>query len=155
MYIKKSTILVLFLSFFLLSNCATILKGYNDKVTINTTDNVEIYNSNGEKLFVSQATINTDTTSLVRTKIETGEIDTTYFFYNKTLSLPYLELRSSEIHRLTVNTEKNSHKVVLYPKIGLGWAALDFACGIFPLVIDLYTGNLNHFDDIEIQSEKK
>ncbi|MGD9900426.1 MAG: hypothetical protein AB7T22_14975 [Calditrichaceae bacterium] len=154
MDIKKSTILLLIITGFLILNCATVLKGYKDKVSIKTSDNIEIYNSDGEKLLVSQAVVKTDTVKFVYSKIETGVADTSDSYFHHILSYPYLELRSNEVHKLTVNTENNSKNIVLYPKIGLGWAALDFACGIFPLVIDLYTGNLNHFDDIEIQSEK-
>ncbi len=152
MHAKKLTFPVLVLTILILSGCATILKGYKDTIHINTPDKVEIYDTDGEKLYVSQPVTKTEITSGNIITGNSGVRDTSYSYKTRTLSMAYIKLRSNPNHVLTVKTKKDSQKIVLYPKVGLGWVALDIVTGIVPLIIDLYTGNLKHFDTINIQT---
>lgn len=124
----------------LLSNCATIFKGYKHKVTIaNEKIDIEIFNEDSIKLPVF-----CDSSDFVTSKFnpntEKWEMSRTYRLF--------IELRSKEKHILTINSKGDSKQIVLYPKVGIGWVFLDIVTGVFPLVVDLYTGNLNHFDNI-------
>lgn len=144
----KLLIIMLFSIFLILSGCATILKGYEDKVSINTNEFVKIYDENNDELTVTQGIIKVDSVQIVKYKNKTGIRDTSYYYSEKPIT--YIMLRSNRTHTLTVETKDVTKKVDLYPVVGGGWVALDIICGVLPLVIDLYTGNLNHFDDIVV-----
>jgi hypothetical protein len=58
-------------------------------------------------------------------------------------------LRSSSDHTLIAKIGESKHPIKVYKKISLGWSVVDIVFGVFPWIVDLYTGNLNYFDPIE------
>jgi hypothetical protein len=133
---------------FAFSGCATIMKGYESKVYIKTDlklkkvsdQNNQILNFNTihkkkyEKRLNPETNKNEVTSKIVGTKYE-------------------LKLKSGKEHYLILETENGKKTVYLYPKISFGWAFVDIITGILPGIIDAYTGNWTHFDDIDIPTK--
>jgi hypothetical protein len=141
---QRNFFILILLSYVLFSSCATVFKGYHSRVDVamDRSDlqiDLQVHNEDGTKIPVL-----VDRTSYAVTKwnSETNKQET---FYRRKL---YIELKSQDTHMLTVKKNGISTRAVLYPKVGIGWVILDIVTGVFPLVIDLYTGNLNYFDDL-------
>ena len=135
---------LILLSCFLFSSCATILKGYYSRVVIakDRSDlplNIQIQNDQGFEIPVC---IDSSKYAFSRLNTETQQQET---YFKRTL---YVQLKSNQFHNLTINIGGVSTRKIFYPKVGIGWVILDTITGVFPLVIDLYTGNLNYFDDL-------
>ena len=140
----KYFLILLSLFFVLFPGCATIIKGYHSKVYVatdrsNAQIDLKVINEDGTEIPIL---VEKSSYSVTKWNPETNKQDT---FYDRKL---YINLKSQETHKLTIQKNGISTQVVFYPKVGIGWVILDIVTGVFPLVIDLYTGNLNHFDDL-------
>jgi len=141
-FFSKKLIFIFLSILILFSNCATIIKGYESKVYVQTENSdIEILKEDSTKL-----SIFSDITYVKYVKLDpnTGE-----YRSGNTYRL-FINLRSKYEHNLTIIKGDSLQKVSIYPKVGIGWVFLDIVTGVFPLVIDLYTGNLNYFDDIVV-----
>ena len=144
MIIKKYLLLAVTLIF--ISGCATVFKGYTDKVSIiNPPEELIIQTTDGIMIPCLY-----DSTRHVRTAQKDGlwvtiaSVDKSY----------YIHLRSDRQHVLKLKSAAFEKTVVLYPKISAGWFILDLIT-VFPLFFDAYTGCFNHFDDIRIDSDSQ
>ena len=140
----KQFLTLILLSCFLFSSCATVIKGYHSKVIIakdrsDRQSNIQIQSDQGIEIPVLA-----DSSQYAVSSLDTETQKWETYFY-RTL---YIYLKSNETHKLTINKNGVSTKTIFYPKVGIGWVTLDILTGVFPLVIDLYTGNLNYFDDL-------
>jgi len=116
------------------SGCATIIKGYEDSVRLNNgSDSVRVFDSVGREIPV---------TKIVKNKA--AVIYTTR----------EIKLRSNQEHTLTIQHQGTEKKVTVYPRIGLGWLALDLVCGGLPSLYDAYTGNWNNFAPIDVSPNR-
>lgn len=132
-------LVLLFQIFF--NGCATIIKGYHDKVYISEQKiDMEIINESGINI-----PINIDSFAVANVNLETKLVETSWNYKQ------YIKLRSNEKHILTIKKKDELKKIALYPKVSAGWAILDMLFVGLPLVFDLYTGNLNHFDNFVIE----
>ena len=130
-----SALLIVSFTLLILPGCATVIKGYEDRVDIiNPPDDLKIYSKDGIELPLID-------------RIEKASTKNKYKFIEDTLKS--IQLRSNEVHVLTLKSNGKEKIVELYPKIGAGWLMVDFITGIFPVFIDIYTGNWNHFDVID------
>lgn len=122
--------------------CATIFKGYEDKVVITGIPlNTKIF---------SQTDIEVPllTTHKIK-KIfnpKAGVIDSAMIVEQ------YIYLRSNTDHLLTFKNLQEEKQIHLYPRLSIGWVLLDVVTGTF--LVDLYTGNWNHFTPIDYKSAK-
>jgi hypothetical protein len=144
MYAKKYVFLLLFP--FIISGCATILKGYYDKVTIiNPPEDLKIETSEGLTVpYLHDHTVSYQKwipDTLVKDKVEYKQVSYVDKFYT-------IDLRSNQVHTLQLKSADFEKTIVLYPKMGAGWLLLDTVTGIFPIFFDMYTGCFNYFDDI-------
>jgi len=117
-------------------NCATLLKGYEDTITLNNApDSIRVITHNGDEIKVGTKSKflfspNGGTTMIeVKTKI--------------------ISLRSNKEQILHLKYQDKERIVSLYPKIGFGWAFLDVLFAGIPLIIDMYTGSWNRFPDVD------
>ena len=134
-------VLSIFLFLIFLNSCATIIKGYHDKVYVSEQKiDMEIIDEPGINI-----PINIDSFAVVNVNPETKLVETSWYYKQ------YIELRSNEKHILTIKKKDELKKIALYPKVSADWAILDILFVGFPLVFDLYTGNLNHFDNFVIE----
>ena len=141
----KKNYLFLFLLLFFLSNCATILKGYNDKVSLfNPPKDLKIETKDGinipyfyDKKVVAEIIWN----------------DSTKSFDHTMADIYHIQLRSNQSHILHLKSASYETTIVMYPKMGAGWLILDTFTGVFPIFFDMYTGCFNHFDDIHFEIE--
>ncbi|MFA6596915.1 MAG: hypothetical protein WCS69_04265 [Ignavibacteriaceae bacterium] len=130
--INVALVLFSFLSF----NCATLLKGYEDTITLNNApDSIRVVDQHGAEIFVK-----TQTVRILIPKDGGSFIDKT----SKTISL-----RNNKYYTLHLKYQDKEKIVSLYPKIGFGWAFLDVLCAGIPLIIDMYTGSWNRFPDVD------
>ena len=127
------------------SGCATVFVGYENTVLVaNLPPDAKIYDSNGEELAVRNLQQKKKMTVIVKNVL--NEVDTTV-----NTELKYVELRSNEDHLLTIRTAEGERKIRRYPKLSAGWFALGVVTGTF--FVDWYTGNWNHFDNIDYRAE--
>lgn len=132
---------VIVFSSLVLNSCATILKGYEDKVHLkNASKEFSVYDLDGFEIPVVTETVN------VPIKSQAGEliVQTDRFVNNY-----YICLRSNQPHTLLLKYNDKEKLVKVYPKVGFWWGVLDFFCGGLPWFVDAYTGAWNHFDDID------
>lgn len=123
------------------NSCATILKGYEDKVYLKKAPKeISVYDLDGVEIPVVTETVN------VPIKSQAGEliVQTDRFVNNY-----YICLRSNQPHTLLLKYNDKEKLVKVYPKVGFWWGVLDFFCGGLPWFVDAYTGAWNHFDDID------
>ncbi|MGD9899645.1 MAG: hypothetical protein AB7T22_11035 [Calditrichaceae bacterium] len=121
----KRTTLFLIISAFFLTNCATMMKGYFDKV--------EIKNAPADLVIVDQNNI----------KIKT------YADHSDTSKVK-INLRSNSDHILTLKYKNQEKTIMMHRKIGFFWGFVDFISGVYPMFIDAYTGAWCHYDPIVI-----
>ncbi|MGD9487574.1 MAG: hypothetical protein AB7W47_06095 [Calditrichaceae bacterium] len=121
----KRTTLLLILSAFFLTNCATMMKGYFDKV--------EIQNAPADLVIVDQNNI---------------EIKT-YADHSDTSKVK-IDLRSNTDHILTLKYNDQEKTIMMHRKIGFFWGFIDLISGVYPMFIDAYTGAWCHYDPIII-----
>ncbi len=152
--LKYGLVIILLGSSFLFTSCATILKGYEDEVAIvyDSNEPIEVYETNGERIDISWKD---SVTVVITDRIDVESNKVTEFTKQKTLYRSYIYLRSNEKHFLLLKTADGEQKISLYPKVGLGWVFFDVIFGGIPLVIDLYNGNLNHYDYITLTKKAK
>jgi hypothetical protein len=134
----KRYCLLLFLSF-LFSSCATVFKGYYDKVSIiDPPKDLKITTSEGISIPCMY-----DSTMAKSKDLKTW--NESYVARNY-----YILLRNNQQHTLTFKSAEFEKTIVVYPKIGGGWLIIDTVTGILPVFIDMYTGSFNHFDPIDL-----
>lgn len=139
-YFQFNLLLILF-SLFLLNSCATVFKGYDDKVLLkNAPKDISVYDIDGVEIPVFTEEVNNPLLS------QTGDltIRTDRFGYNY-----FIYLRSNQSHTLMLKYNDQKKLVKVYPKVGFWWGVLDFFCGSLPVFFDIYTGAWNHFDEID------
>jgi hypothetical protein len=125
-----------FIFVFFFTGCATVIKGYEDRVSlINAPEGMQVFNKDGIEIPILN--------KIGRTYSHTQNkyIDTCYG--------KIIYLRSDKDQLLTFRYNGREQKVERYPRIGGGWCILD-ALTVFPLFIDAYTGSWNHFEPIQI-----
>ncbi len=144
MILKKY--LFIFFLLFLISSCATILKGYNDNVSIiNPPEDLKIQTTDGINIPIS----NDSTIQSIRIR---GTVQSFSRGYDRFV-VKYIHLRSNQPHTLRFKSSNYEKTIVVYPKMGGGWLILDTITGIIPIFFDMYTGCFNHFDDILLDAE--
>lgn len=117
-------------------NCATLLKGYEDSVTLNNApDSIRVVTHDGVEISVE--------TKIIRVFVHKDSGS----FIDKTTKV--ISLRSNQDYTLHLKYQDKEKIITIYPKIGFGWAFLDFICGGIPTFYDIYTGNWNRFADID------
>ena len=125
---------VLVLSVYL-GGCATVFKGYEDRVDLlDAPDNIKVYSKDGIELPVSSRDVRTyseEEKKFVMQKVKT------------------ISLRTNKEHVLLLKSGDKEKRVEVYPKLGAAWLILDIITGGFPAVIDMHTGNWNHFSPIQ------
>ena len=143
--IKKKYLLIFILPF-LISSCATILKGYNDKVSIiNPPEDLKIQTNDGINIpYLCDSTIVIVLRGINKGKVERHVTKSKYY---------YIHLRSNQQHTLRFKAPNYEKTITVYPKMGAGWLILDTITGIIPIFFDMYTGCFNHFDDIHLDIE--
>lgn len=118
-----------------LSGCATLLKGYEDTLNItNAPADLKVLTKDGEELVVTS---------------KTARIQDKKTYNISEVNVKSIMLRSNNEHVLILKSGGAEKTVKVYPKISAGWLILDFITGIFPVFIDMYTGNWNYFDPID------
>ena len=144
--ILKKYLFIFFLPF-LISSCATILKGYNDKVSIiNPPEDLKIQTIDG----INIPCLKDSTSELRLVKVDRYGRE----IYEKFVIPSYsIHLRSNQPHTLRFKSSNYEKTIVVYPKMGAGWLILDTITGIIPIFFDMYTGCFNHFDDILLDAE--
>ncbi len=119
---------------FLFGGCATVLRGYEDRVDlVNAPGDIKVYSNEGIEIPISSRTVRQF--SEESKKYENKEIKT-------------ISLRTNKNHILVLKSNDNERKVEVYPRIVGTWLILDFLTGIFPVFIDAYTGSWNSFQPI-------
>lgn len=117
-------------------NCATILKGYEDTVTLeNAPDSIRVLTQEGIEIPVKEKGI----------RVEKN--DNSSVFINKTIK--QISLRNNQEYTLHLKYHEKEKIVTVYPKLEFKWAFYDFILGIFPTFYDAYTGCWNTFPDID------
>jgi hypothetical protein len=117
-------------------NCATLLKGYEDTITLkNAPDSIRVVTHDGIEIKVG-----TENHFVLPPKGGTSLI----FKETKVISL-----RNNKDYILKLKYQDKEKIIAIYPKIGFGWAFLDFICGIIPSFYDAYTGSWNRFPDVD------
>lgn len=122
---------------FLFSGCATVFKGYEDKVDlVNAPEGLQIFNKEGIEIPIH------DKIGRTYSYTQKKYVDTCY---GKTIFL-----RQDKDQLLTLKYKGKEQIIERYPRIGGGWCIMDAIC-VIPLFIDAYTGNWNHFEPIYIK----
>lgn len=125
--ISTSTLLLLF------SGCATIIKGYDSRVELYfASDSLRVYTMDGEELRIVPEVFYT----------QRGRVEEKVVY-----------LRSDRPHSLKLQEGSRTKFVSVYPKLNAGWLILDMICGGLPFFVDIYTGNWNHFENINAMIE--
>lgn len=132
---------IVILSLFL-TGCATVFKGYYDEVSIiDYRDGVTITNQHGERI-------------IVHNKIKTNAVANPYIAATKkvdTVSVgKVIYLDTSENQILTIKDGEREKIVTAYRRLGMGWLLLDTVLGVYPLIIDAYTGCWFRYDPIDL-----
>ena len=122
--------------------CATVFKGYEDKVLIiGIPLETKIYTEDN----IEAPLLTTSTTKKTFNKL-LGVIDTVLIVEQ------FIYLRSNTDHLLTFKYLQEEKRIHLYPRLSAGWVFLDVITGTF--FVDYYTGNWNHFTNIDYKSVK-
>jgi len=117
-----------------LTGCATVFKGYEDSVDLlNAPEDIQVYSKEGIELPVSSRKARAY--SEEEKKFVTVQIKT-------------ISLRSDKEHVLLLKSGDKEKRVEVYPRLGGAWLILDILTGGFPAIIDMHTGNWNHFKPI-------
>jgi hypothetical protein len=128
---------LLFLPFII--GCATILKGYEDEVIIhNAPEGLKVYTKDSIEIPITK----------VIKRVTNKDMQKDRSDIYKDIEVQEISLRSNMDQVLILKHEGKEKRIYIYPKINTGWFILD-ALLVFPLGIDIYTGNWNSFDDIE------
>ncbi|MEW5799535.1 MAG: hypothetical protein AB1728_11080 [Bacteroidota bacterium] len=123
------------------TGCATVFKGYEDSVLlIGAPDSLRVVTGEGVQLRIED--VKTGKIEVLRDG--QGNIKAVHRGEEKRI-----RLRSNREHTLTLKYKEEEKIVTVYPKIGAGWAILNILFGGLPAFFDIYTGNWNHFDDID------
>ncbi len=131
---KKFQAIVLIFSILTLTGCATVFKGYEDTLNItNAPADLKVLTKEGEELVVTS---------------KTARIQDKKTYNVSEVNVKSIMLRSNDEHVLILKTGGTEKTVKVYPKISAGWLIFDFITGIFPVFIDMYTGNWNYFEPI-------
>ncbi len=147
--IKKKYLLPAVL-LFLLSGCATVFKGYMDKVSIiDPPEDLTIMKTEGITI---PCLSEYDSTAFIVTEYKNGTWVTSTKMPEK--KSYYIRLRSNQQHILKFKSANFEKNIVVYPKLSAGWFILDLIT-VIPLFVDMYTGCWFHFDDIQIDSESQ
>jgi len=130
-----------FLSLFL-TGCATVFKGYYDEVSVvDYREGVTITNHNGERI-------------IVHNKIKTNAVANPYIAAVKkvdTVSVgTVIYLDTSENQVLTISDGEREKIVTAHRRLGMGWLLLDTVLGVYPLIIDAYTGCWFRYDPVDL-----
>ncbi len=127
----------IFIISFLCTGCATVFKGYEDKVPIlNSPDNLKIHTIDGTEIHIKNEEIRTANHDFNPAKIDTVKI-------------PYINLRSNKSHVLVLESGKQKKTIEVYPKLSAWWFIADVLTATF--FIDMYTGNWNYFENINVE----
>lgn len=135
---------LLLLGLFLFScsfiGCATVFTGYEDNVMLtNIPAELKIFDKDNIELPIRYKT------NVKQYYRGNGAVFDSTFITGK-----YISLRSNEDHLLTLKTVNETKQIRLYPKLSAGWFILDVVTLTF--IVDMYTGNWNHFDDINFKN---
>ncbi len=131
-------IIIVIMVSLIFTNCATIIKGYEDRVVLaNAPDSIKVFTNEGIEIPVISRT----------NLVETYKGSYTY----RDVTVKEIRLRNNKEYVLHLKYYDKEKIVSLYPKIGFGWAILDFVCGILPSFYDAYTGSWNRFPEIDSQ----
>ena len=143
----KLYILILIFILIILNGCASVFKGYYDKVEIQGfTADLEIYTIEGVKIPIESRKEQLVSNDFDLDKRKWYKITKDTVHYS-------ISLRSKYKHVLRLKNESKEKVIELYPKVGSGWLLLDILTGIVPGIFDAYTGSWNHFDDIKITND--
>ena len=149
-------LLVIVLATVYFTGCATVLTGYEDTVMIyHLPPDAKVFDTNGRELPVKTRTERRKQTVVVEKAVtvkDTTVIKKVFTVVDSVFDVSrYITLRSNVEHEVTVRFGDNEKKFYRYPKLSAGWFLLDVITGTF--FVDWYTGNWNHFDDINFKSE--
>jgi hypothetical protein len=130
----------------LTAGCATVLRGYEERVDlVNAPDDIKVFSDNGVEIQLSSREIRKSNQGR---EIKTWQEGTWKYEFQEIKSV---SLRRNKEHFLILKSGDREKKVEVYPKITGTWLILDFITGIFPIFIDAYTGNWNHFESINAE----
>lgn len=126
----------------LLTGCATLIKGYYDEVTVhNYREGMTITNQYGEPI-------------PLHNKISTNAVANPYAVAQKNVDTihvgKFMLLATSEDHVLKINDNGREKIVTARRRVGIGWLLLDTVLGVYPMVIDAYTGCWHKFDPVDV-----
>lgn len=118
------------------TGCATVLSGYENTVIVHELPaDAVVTDQNG-------ITIPVHTTEGSVRKWKTF-----YVYKDSTFVIDRsIRLRSNTDHIISLKSGETERRYHLYPKLSAGWLFLDVITLTF--LVDWYTGNWNHFDDI-------
>ena len=117
-----------------LIGCATIGKGYEDRVRIqNAPADLRIYTKDSIEIPLSRESIKISKTAS-HDEFEEKEIVT-------------IRLRSNIDHVLVLKSQGKEKCIQTYARLSPGWVLLDLVTLTF--WVDMYTGNWNHFNEID------
>ena len=140
----KSKFLILLILFFLISNCASIIKGDFSKVEIlNAPKSLEVFHENDVMIEVNREyklKVKNPEQGISNLTIDTVAIKSTY-----------INLRSNNDHVLKLKYDGKEEKIIVYRQIGFGWVFLDVLFGIVPFFVDSHTEAWNGYDSIELK----
>lgn len=130
----KFFLLIIFIVF---SGCATIFKGPQSNVYfLNGPDDLEIFNENGEKLYLEMKKADELYSFSDSFKDEIGNTKTTYYAYG------YKFPDGSKKYNLLLKSKSSGDaEVKLEPKMAMRWFWLDLFIGGW--IVDMITGNWN------------
>jgi len=121
---------------YICSGCATVFKGYEDKIKLNgAPDSIKVFTKDGLEIPIRYEN------KRHYSYPQKAYVDSLY---------KVIYLRSNKEHTLTLKYPGKEKKVELYPRLGGVWLTVDFLLGVVPAFIDGYTGNWNHFEDINV-----
>jgi len=122
--------------------CATIFKGYEDEVTLTRMpEDIKVYSEGNVEIPILKKIASEKWTVSGR-----GEFDSV------TAVKKYILLRSNQDHILVFKNPEQEKRFHVYPRLSAGWFILGCVTGTF--FVDLYTGNWNHFNDIDFENGK-
>ena len=130
-----NNLLVLVFSILLVS-CATVMKGYEDEVTIfGASENLKIETQDGVELKVEKVNeYYSPPNSKGGTVVEANKI----------------KLPNNKDYLLSVKDEGKSYKIYLNRKLGWGWFTLDVILCVIPAIYDGIAGTWYYYDDIDL-----
>jgi len=129
-------LLFVLLTGILFNGCATVLKGYEDRVDlVNAPDGMKVFTQDGVELEVK------DRHQRAYSAIQKKYIDTCF--------VKVIYLRSNKDHVLKLKYQGKEQLVERFGHISAGYFLADVLL-VFPVFVDIYTGNWNHFDPIYV-----